>query len=112
MHGSQCLGVSIHMQAGEFNSESRAWLLLAPSEWKVNYRWCETNPLDFLSCPIVSTAITSTPMKSNGDSVTVLHTRIEGGAKAVLTSGDLVLQRVRVIYARTYLYFWFDVDHQ
>ncbi|KAH9658585.1 F-box protein SKIP5 [Citrus sinensis] len=76
---------------------------------------CETNPLDFLSCPIVSTArscITSTPMKSNGDSVTVLHTRIEGGAKAVLTSGDLVLQRVRVIYARTYLYFWFDVDHQ
>ncbi|ESR44666.1 hypothetical protein CICLE_v10002701mg [Citrus x clementina] len=76
---------------------------------------CETNPLDFLSCPIVSTArscITSTPMKSNGDSVTVLHTRIEGGAKAVLTSGDLVLQLVRVIYARTYLYFWFDVDHQ
>ncbi|KAH9750294.1 F-box protein SKIP5 [Citrus sinensis] len=62
---------------------------------------CETNPLDFLSCPI-----------SNGDSVTVLHTRIEGGAKAVLTSGDLVLQRVRVIHARTYLYFWFNVDHQ
>lgn len=76
---------------------------------------CETNPLDYLSCPIVSTArscITSAPVKSNGDSVSVLHTRIEGGAKAVLTSGDLVLQRVRVIYARTYLYFWFDVDHQ
>lgn len=74
---------------------------------------CESNPLDYLSCPIVSTArscITPTPLKSKGDSVSVLQTRIEGGAKAVLTSGDLVLQRVRVIYARTYLYFWFDVD--
>ncbi|XP_014501901.1 F-box protein SKIP5 isoform X3 [Vigna radiata var. radiata] len=50
---------------------------------------CESNPLDYLSCPI---------------------TRIEGGAKAVLTSGDLALQRVRVIYARTSLLFWFDVE--
>uniref|UniRef100_A0A2N9F437 F-box domain-containing protein n=1 Tax=Fagus sylvatica TaxID=28930 RepID=A0A2N9F437_FAGSY len=52
---------------------------------------CETNPLDYLSYPI---------------------TRIEGGSKAVLTSGDLELQRVRVIYARTSLLFWFDVEHQ
>ncbi|XP_031252015.1 F-box protein SKIP5-like [Pistacia vera] len=76
---------------------------------------CESNPLDYLSCPIVSTAkscVTQSLMKSKGDSVSVLQTRIEGGAKAVLTSGDLVLQRVRVIYARTYLYFWFDVDHK
>lgn len=77
---------------------------------------CETNPLDHLSCPIVSTAtncnVIPSTVKTNGDSVTVLRTRIEGGAKAVLTSGDLVLQRVRVIYCRTNLYFWFDVDHQ
>ncbi|KAL1212524.1 F-box protein SKIP5 [Cardamine amara subsp. amara] len=52
---------------------------------------CETNPLDHLSCPI---------------------TRIEGGAKAVSTSGDLVLQRVRVMYSKAYLYFWFDVDYE
>ncbi|KAG2311123.1 hypothetical protein Bca52824_022680 [Brassica carinata] len=39
-------------------------------------------------------------------------TRIEGGAKAVSTSGDLVLQRVRVMYSEAYLYFWFDVDHE
>ncbi|KAG2252746.1 hypothetical protein Bca52824_082882 [Brassica carinata] len=39
-------------------------------------------------------------------------TRIEGGAKAVSTSGDLVLQRVRVMYFEAYLYFWFDVDHE
>ncbi|KAL5732434.1 hypothetical protein ACOSQ2_032126 [Xanthoceras sorbifolium] len=77
---------------------------------------CETDPLDYLSCPIVSTArsckLIPSPVKSNSDSVSVSQTRIEGGAKAVLTSGDLVLQRVRVIYARTNLYFWFDVDHQ
>ncbi|GLT88559.1 hypothetical protein SLE2022_065790 [Rubroshorea leprosula] len=69
---------------------------------------CESNPLDYLSCPLVSTA--SSQVKSHGDSVSVYHTRIEGGAKAVLTSGDLALQRVRVLYARTSLYFWFDVD--
>ncbi|XP_057736978.1 F-box protein SKIP5 [Arachis stenosperma] len=75
---------------------------------------CETNPLDYLSCPIVSTANSTEVLplqeKSNGDGVFVSQTRIEGGAKAVLTSGDLSLQRVRVIYARTSLLFWFDVE--
>ncbi|XP_077241673.1 SKP1/ASK-interacting protein 5 isoform X2 [Tasmannia lanceolata] len=76
---------------------------------------CEENPLDYLSCPIVSTAngpdSFSSEMNGRGDSVTVARTRIEGGAKAVLTSGTLALQRVRVICARTALFFWFDVDH-
>lgn len=79
---------------------------------------CESDPLDFLSCPIVSTASSSeevlpsqTKSSSNSDGVFVSQTRIEGGAKAVLTSGDLALQRVRVIYARTSLLFWFDVEH-
>jgi hypothetical protein len=70
---------------------------------------CETNPLDFLSYAIMSTARFSS---SNGDAVSVAHTRIEGGVKAVLTSGDLALQRVRVICARKSVYFWFDVDQQ
>ncbi|CAG7905679.1 unnamed protein product [Brassica rapa] len=87
---------------------------------------CETNPLDHLSCPIVSTAgeeeeedmlshveVKETVVeKIKGNSVSVLQTRIEGGAKAVSTSGDLVLQRVRVMYSKAYLYFWFDVDHK
>ncbi|KAK8469247.1 hypothetical protein PHAVU_005G029600 [Phaseolus vulgaris] len=75
---------------------------------------CESNPLDYLSCPIVSTASSSEVLpsqtKSSSDGVFVSQTRIEGGAKAVLTSGDLALQRVRVIYARTSLLFWFDVE--
>lgn len=75
---------------------------------------CESNPLDYLSCPIVSTASSSevltSAIKGHGDSVTVSRTRIEGGAKAVSTSGSLALQRVRVIYARTALFFWFDVE--
>ncbi|XP_057789984.1 F-box protein SKIP5-like [Salvia miltiorrhiza] len=75
---------------------------------------CETNPLDHLSHAIVTTA--SPPngvpaaLKNNGDCVTVMRTRIEGGAKAVLTSGTLSLQRVRVIYTRTSLFFWFSVE--
>ncbi|KAL0007120.1 hypothetical protein SO802_008622 [Lithocarpus litseifolius] len=77
---------------------------------------CESNPLDYLSCPIVSTASAaqqlSSSLNSHSDGVFVSQTRIEGGAKAVLTSGDLELQRVRVIYARTSLLFWFDVEHQ
>ncbi|EXB62650.1 hypothetical protein L484_023946 [Morus notabilis] len=77
---------------------------------------CESNPLDFLSCPIVSTAsgqvFSSSMKKYHRDSVSVSQTRIEGGAKAVSTSGDLALQRVRVIYARTSLFFWFDMEHQ
>jgi hypothetical protein len=56
--------------------------------------------------------VLSSSVKTNGDSVSVSQTRIEGGAKAVLTSGDLTLQQVRVIYARTFVYFWFDVDSQ
>lgn len=71
---------------------------------------CESNPLDFLSCPIVSTANGHT--HHHRDGVSVSRTRIEGGAKAVSTSGDLALQRVRVIYARTCLFFWFDMEHQ
>ncbi|KAF9593941.1 hypothetical protein IFM89_026184 [Coptis chinensis] len=78
---------------------------------------CEENPLDYLSCPIVSTAssscsISSPALKSHGDSVSVSRTRIEGGSKAVSTNGTLALQRVRVIYARTAIFFWFDVDRQ
>ncbi|KAL5570487.1 hypothetical protein UlMin_027062 [Ulmus minor] len=76
---------------------------------------CESNPLDFLSCPIVSTAsaqVLSSPLKYNKDGVSVSRTRIEGGAKAVSTSGYLVLQRVRVIYAKTSLIFWFDMEQQ
>ena len=49
-------------------------------------------------------------VKGRGDGVSVSRTRIEGGAKAVLTSGTLSLQRVRVIYARTSVFFWFDVE--
>lgn len=75
---------------------------------------CETNPLDYLSCPIVSTASGpkgfATSAKGQGDGVSVSRTRIEGGIKAVSTSGALELQRVRVIYARTSLFFWFDVE--
>ena len=41
--------------------------------------------------------ILTSSAKSHGDSVSVSRTRIEGGAKAVLTSGCLKLQRVRVI---------------
>ncbi|KAH8522801.1 hypothetical protein H0E87_003445 [Populus deltoides] len=77
---------------------------------------CEASPLDYLSCPIISTAggneVVSSTVKTKGNRVSVSQTRIEGGAKAVLTSGDLTLQQVRVIYARTFVYFWFDVDSQ
>lgn len=75
---------------------------------------CESNPLDHLSYAIVSTASAPrdlpTTLKTNSDSVSVLRTRIEGGAKAVLTSGTLTLQQVRVIYSRTSLFFWFNVE--
>ncbi|KAM5558582.1 hypothetical protein ABKV19_020326 [Rosa sericea] len=47
------------------------------------------------------------------DGVSVSRTQIEGGAKAVSTSGGLTLQRVRVIYARmSTLVFWFDMEQQ
>ncbi|PON98823.1 F-box domain containing protein [Trema orientale] len=76
---------------------------------------CESNPLDFLSCPIVSTAsaqVFPSAAKYQRDGVSVSRTRIEGGAKAVSTSGDLALQRVRVIYAQTSLFFWFDMEQE
>ena len=71
---------------------------------------CETNSLDFLSCTIISTAggpakFASPPTRILRDGVTVSSTRIEGGMKAVLTSGTLVLQRVRVINCRTSVLF-------
>ncbi|MQL91827.1 hypothetical protein Taro_024446 [Colocasia esculenta] len=73
---------------------------------------CEENPLDFLSFPIISTAKGSHAFKStvkgHGDSVTVAQTRIEGGAKAVLTCGTLALQHVRAIYAPKAVFFWFE----
>ncbi|XP_043807331.1 F-box protein SKIP5-like, partial [Manihot esculenta] len=75
---------------------------------------CESNPLDYLSCPIVTTAggseIFSYSVKTSCDGVSVSQTRIEGGSKAVVTSGKLALQRVRVICSRTCVYFWFDVE--
>lgn len=75
---------------------------------------CEENPLDYLSYPIMSTAKSScdafaSTLKGSPDSVTVARTRIEGGAKAVWTSGSLVLQSVRAIYARKTIFFWFEV---
>ncbi|KAL6560534.1 F-box protein skip5 [Orobanche gracilis] len=78
---------------------------------------CESNPLDHLSHAIVTTAA-ATPdgvsplLRNNADRVTVMRTKIEGGAKAVLTSGTLTLQQVRVIYTRTSLLFWFNVEHR
>ncbi|KAJ1696793.1 hypothetical protein LUZ63_005305 [Rhynchospora breviuscula] len=68
---------------------------------------CEENPLDYLSCPIMSTA--TSPVKGELHGVTVARTRIEGGAKAVCTSGALVLQHVRAIYSRASVFFWFEV---
>ncbi|KAI3919788.1 hypothetical protein MKW92_000256 [Papaver armeniacum] len=80
---------------------------------------CDENPLDYLSCAIVSTAkgpsdVVPIPGEAlsalvQADSVSVSRTRIEGGSKAVSTVGTLALQRVRVIYSRTALLFWFDV---
>ncbi|KAL6513377.1 F-box protein skip5 [Orobanche gracilis] len=78
---------------------------------------CESNPLDHLSHAIVTTAAAthngvSPLLRNNADRVTVMRTKIEGGAKAVLTSGTLTLQQVRVIYTRTSLLFWFNVEHK
>lgn len=74
---------------------------------------CEENPLDYLSCGIVSTASSSNATglaaKLHQDHVSVVNTRIEGGAKAVVTRGILTLQQVRAIYARTAVFFWFEV---
>ena len=76
---------------------------------------CEQNPLDYLSFPIISTAIeyNSFPsLKEQGHGVTVVRTRIEGGAKAVRTNGTLALQRVRAIYSRSSVFFWFEVGEK
>ncbi|PKA58620.1 F-box protein SKIP5 [Apostasia shenzhenica] len=85
---------------------------------------CEENPLDYLSFPIISTAVgcnalTQPPLKGQiggrggiRDCVTVSETRIEGGAKAVWTSGSLVLQQVRAIYGRTAIFFWFQIGEK
>ncbi|WOH14741.1 hypothetical protein DCAR_0934263 [Daucus carota subsp. sativus] len=77
---------------------------------------CESDPLDYLSYAIISTSscpkVAPSLLKCCGDGVSVSQTRIEGGAKAVLTSGSLALQRVRVIYAQTSIFFWFDVEHR
>ncbi|KAD0260896.1 hypothetical protein R6Q59_028136 [Mikania micrantha] len=78
---------------------------------------CESNPLDYLSYAIITTAggcdaALPSAAQKHGDSVSVSQTRIKGGAKAVLTSGTLALQRVRVIYSPTSILFWFDVVHQ
>ncbi|XP_051124123.1 F-box protein SKIP5 isoform X2 [Andrographis paniculata] len=73
---------------------------------------CESNPLDHLSHAIVTTATTPDgipPLQKN--CVSVMRTRIEGGATAVLTRGTLSLKQVRVICTRTSLFFWFNVDH-
>eukprot|EP00252_Welwitschia_mirabilis_P014550 TRINITY_DN3194_c0_g1_i1.p1 TRINITY_DN3194_c0_g1~~TRINITY_DN3194_c0_g1_i1.p1 ORF type:complete len:163 (+),score=32.60 TRINITY_DN3194_c0_g1_i1:265-753(+) len=77
---------------------------------------CEEHPLDYLCYPIVSTADVqpsgSLPCFEKKNSMTVTDTRIEGGARAVITKGDLALQKVRVICAQTALFFWFDVSQK
>ncbi|KAG0453439.1 hypothetical protein HPP92_024743 [Vanilla planifolia] len=84
---------------------------------------CEENPLDYLSFPIISTApgcntFPPPPSKTKvrgligSDGVTVSNTRIEGGAKAVSTNGNMVLQHVRAIYARASIFFWFEVGER
>ena len=69
--------------------------------------------------PIVCTADALAPPSSTLSSImkgessmSVIHTRIEGGAKAVLTNGNLTLQQVTVMYARTALFFWFNVSQK
>ncbi|XP_047342293.1 F-box protein SKIP5 [Impatiens glandulifera] len=81
---------------------------------------CESNPLDYLSCAIISTAkqqpqptISSSLIKAGlGAGVSVSRTRIEAGTstKVVSTNGSLTLQHVRVIYAKTSVFFWFNVE--
>jgi hypothetical protein len=68
-----------------------------------------------MSFPIVSTAIeynALSSLKEQGHGVTVVRTRIEGGAKAIRTNGTLALQHVRAIYARSSVFFWFEVGEK
>lgn len=74
---------------------------------------CGEHPLEHLSCAIVSTADAvpcSFTKRQNG--VSVIETKIEGGKEAVRTNGSLVLQEVRVVYARAALVFWFNVSQK
>lgn len=71
---------------------------------------CEQNTLDYLSFPIISTAIeynAFSSLKEQEHGVTVIRIRIEEGAKAVRTNGTLALQRVRAIPQP--VFFWFKV---
>eukprot|EP00850_Spirogloea_muscicola_P013194 SM000088S23735 [mRNA] locus=s88:386946:387905:- [translate_table: standard] len=89
---------------------------------------CDEHPLEHLSCPIVSTApaaaataggatVSVAAAAAKGSSraadaqngMCVVETRIEGGESAVLLAGGLVLQQVRVLYARAARIFWFVV---
>jgi hypothetical protein len=54
----------------------------------------------------------TSPVMGQLHGVTVARTRIEGGAKAVCTSGALVLQHVRAIYSRASVFFWFEVGEK
>eukprot|EP00850_Spirogloea_muscicola_P015779 SM000124S25911 [mRNA] locus=s124:58892:59833:- [translate_table: standard] len=89
---------------------------------------CDEHPLEHLSCPIVSTApaaaaitggatvsVAAAAVKGSNraagaqNGMCVVETRIEGGDSAVLPVGGLVLQQVRVLYARAARIFWFVV---
>eukprot|EP00850_Spirogloea_muscicola_P012290 SM000079S22408 [mRNA] locus=s79:51794:52770:+ [translate_table: standard] len=91
---------------------------------------CDEHPLEHLSCPIVSTApaaaataggatvsVAAAAAAAKGsdraadaqNGMCVVETRIEGGESAVLPAGGLVLQQVRVLYARAARIFWFVV---
>lgn len=75
---------------------------------------CGEHPLEHLSCAIVSTAdaLPYSPFTKRQNGVSVIGTKIEGGSEAVRTSGGLVLQEVRVVYARAALVFWFNVSQK
>ena len=72
---------------------------------------CGEHPLEHLSCALVSTADEVPCCITKRESgVSVIETKIEGGREAVRTNGNLVLQGVRVVYARAALVFWFNVS--
>lgn len=75
---------------------------------------CGEHPLEHLSCAIVSTAdaLPYSPLRKGQNGVSVIETKIEGGREAVRTTGSLVLQEVRVMYARAALVFWFNVSQK
>ena len=70
-----------------------------------------------LRCPIVCTADALAPPSSTLSSImkgessmSVIHTRIEGGAKAVLTNENLTLQQVTVMLSANVVRFRFGLD--